>query len=236
MILEEEVNQMSNIVNVNFEKREETGKQAAKKTRKSGYTPSVFYGPDYPDGVMIKVKTDEIEKYVYSGHWETTRVEASLPDGTKSLCLMRNIQKDFLTDEILHIDFLQMVKGHKIYVNVPITPLNKESCVGVKAGGVFEQVLHEIGMQILPMEIPESVDIDVQHLEIGDYIYVSDLVVPESAELDSEPDEVVFSLSHVKVVEEPEEGLEGEELEEMEEEVEVIGKGKSDEEEGEEKE
>lgn len=224
---------MSDVVKVNFENREVTGKQEAKKTRKSGYTPCIFYGADYPEGVKIKVKTDDISSYVNSGHWETTRVEASLPDGSTSLCLMRNIQKDFLSDEILHIDFLQMVKGHKIYVNVPITPLHKDNCVGVKAGGVFDQVLHEIGMEVLPMEIPDSIEIDVQHLNIGDYIYVSDLSVPESAELDSEPDEVVFSVSHARVEEEPEEELE-EELEEMEEEVEVIGKGKSDEEEEEE--
>ncbi len=219
---------MSDIVNVNLESRETTGKQQAKKLRNEGFIPAVFYGPDYNEGVKIKIKTEDVAPFINSGHWETVRFQASLPGGDSSLCLMRNIQKDFLSDEILHIDFLQLVKGHKIAVNVPVAPLNKENCQGVKAGGVFEQIIHEVEMLVLPMEIPESIEYDVQNLEIGDYVYLSDLPLPESAELVNEPEEVLFSVSHVKVVAEP---SEEEEMEEVEEEVEVIGKGKSEEEE-----
>lgn len=216
---------MTEIVSISLENREDLGKEASKKMRKEGYIPAVFYGQEYKDSFRVKVKTSDILKYANSSHWETVRFEVTLPGGKKELCLMREIQRDILNDEILHVDFIQLIKGHKVHVKVPVEPLNREICKGVKTGGVFEQVLHEVSMEVLPREIPDILSYDVRDLEMNQSVHLSDLSVPDSAVLLDDHNLVVFSVSTSRGAM----GIPSEETLELEEEtteVEVIGKSK----------
>lgn len=211
---------MTEIVSINLKEREVRGKEAVKKLRAGGQIPVSFYGADYKEALSLQISKVEMAPLANSSHWETARIEAQLPSGAKELCLMREVQRNPLTDEILHIDLLQLVKGHKIKVNVPIEPVNKESCKGVKMGGVFEQIIHEVELEVLPREIPESISYDVSEIALGDLVHLSDLELPESAEIIQDPEEVVFTVAHARAVEEV-----TEEPEEPQE-VEVVGKGK----------
>ncbi|MBN1333111.1 MAG: 50S ribosomal protein L25, partial [Synergistales bacterium] len=111
---------MTEIVTLSLENREDFGKEANKKLRKEGYIPAVFYGQEYKDSLRVKVKNSDLSRYANSSHWETVRFEVTLPGGKRELCLMREIQRDILNDEILHVDFIQLVKGHKVHVKVPV--------------------------------------------------------------------------------------------------------------------
>ena len=82
---------MADMVKIVLEERNEKGKQAVKKLRPTGYVPAVFYGPEYRDAVTVKVKASDIAAVIRSGHWETVRFNASLPNGREEMCLMRNI-------------------------------------------------------------------------------------------------------------------------------------------------
>lgn len=214
---------MTEVVSIKLEERMEKGKQEVRRLRSQGFIPATFYGTDYRDSLTVKVLKSEIYSSVNSAHRETVRLEASLPSGQKELCLMREIQRNPVNDEILHIDLLQLVKGHKIKVNVPIEAFNKDICKGIKLGGVFEQVIHEIELDVLPSEIPESIKVDVSGLELGSFIHLSDLALPESAEIAVDGEEVVFTVAHARAAAE-------ETVEEEPTEVEVVGKGKSKEE------
>lgn len=152
---------MADMVKIVLEERNEKGKQAVKKLRPTGYVPAVFYGPEYRDAVTVKVKASDIAAVIRSGHWETVRFNASLPNGREEMCLMRNIQRNLLNNEIIHIDFIQLLKGHKIAVNIPVVLEGREDCVGLKHGGIIEQLLYEVEIEVLPTEIPNSVSIDV---------------------------------------------------------------------------
>jgi len=213
----------SSSVKLDLKKREKTGKETNRKLRSQGLIPAVFYGPNMKSAIPVTIKAGDILHYANSAHWETVRIDAVLPDGTEEMCLMRDIQRDPLTDEVLHIDFLKLVSGHKVYVNVPIEVTGRDRCVGVKQGGVFEQVIHELEMFVLPREIPDAITLDVSGLGLDAAIHVKDLPLPESAVVEQDPESVVVMVTYAKTTVLPEE----EAAEEEEMEVEVLSKGKA---------
>ncbi len=96
---------MSNFVSLNLETRETTGKETNKKLRKIGYLPAVFYGHDYPEGLPVKLEERPFMMQLRHSHWETLRIDATMPDGKVEMALIRDLQRDPLTDHILHVDF-----------------------------------------------------------------------------------------------------------------------------------
>ena len=186
---------MSDFMQVTLEAREKSGKQEATKLRNEGYVPAVFYGSGYPGSVPVKVKAKDILPAVNSGHWETFRLNVLLPDGKTEMALMRDIQRNFLNGELLHVDFYQLVSGHKVQVKVPIEITNRETCAGVKAGGILEQLFHEVSIDVLPREIPDVITVDVRTLGLGKEIRLSDLQLPESADLLDDADSTVVVIA-----------------------------------------
>ncbi|MBL3538324.1 50S ribosomal protein L25 [Aminivibrio sp.] len=211
---------MSEIVKVVLEAREGKGKEACSKLRPAGYVPCVVYGPDYPESVAAKVKLSDISKVVASGHWETQTMLLTLPGGKEEMGIMREVQKDILNGKILHVDFMQLVQGHKITVNVPVELIGRDVCAGVKLGGVIDHLLHEISMEVLPGQIPDSVAVDVSSMKLGAQVHVKDIAVPQGASVLSDPDEVVVTVMIPRGI------SEAEETGEEQKEVEVVGKGK----------
>ena len=216
---------MSENVKVVLEAREGKGKEACSKLRPAGYVPCVVYGPEYPESVPAKVKLSDIAKVAASGHWETRTMLLTLPGGKEEMAIMREVQKDILNGKILHVDFMQLVKGHKLTVNVPVELVGRDVCAGVKLGGVIDHLLREISMEVLPGQIPDSVAVDVSSMKLGAQVHVKDIAVPEGASVLSDPDEVVVAVIIPRGV------AEGEEMAEEQKEVEVVAKGKAKEEE-----
>lgn len=204
-------------IDIRLEYRENLGKNRSKRLRKEGYLPAVFYGPDYKEAVPVKVSVDEILPHIQSSHWKTLMFNVIFPDGKKEMAMIRDYQRDSISRQVLHIDFYQLVKGHRVLVAVPIVLINRESCLGVKKGGVLIQSLHELEMEVLPTEMPDEIHVDIAGLDIGDSLRISDINLPESALVSVDLDDTV-----VQIVEAVEEEVEA--AEEVEREVEVIGK------------
>ncbi|HOR53626.1 MAG TPA: 50S ribosomal protein L25 [Synergistales bacterium] len=218
---------MDKSTRIRLEKREETGKQHCKKVRNEGKIPGVLYGPGYLGSLPFYVAVQSIAPIVQSGRWETARLDVETPGGKKELCLMRDLQRNPLTGSILHVDLLQLKKGHKVSVNVPVEITGREKCAGVKQGGVFEQLIHEVEMEVLPSEIPASIAIDVTDLSLDGAIRIADVKFPESAVLTLSHEEVIVTIAQPRVeVEAASEAAEEETTE-----VEVVTKGKAKEEE-----
>ena len=134
---------------------------------------------------------------------------------------------DPVSDELLHVDFIEV--SLKELVNVTVSLAIAIEPVGVKMGGILERRLREIEVECLPMQIPDKIEIDAGHIEIGQSLHVSDLITPEGAKIITDPAEVVLSVSAPRAEEEV--PAEAAEVEAAEPEL-VKGKGK---EEGEEK-
>lgn len=207
---------------IKFTKREVTGKGTCRKLRVKGVVPAVFYGPEYKESLVGSVNAKELGHVANSVNWETNMIDLELPDGTVEMALLRNVQRHAITQNILHVDLYQLVKGHKVKVTVPIRVINREISAGVKMGGVFEQYLRDVEMSVLPREIPSDIEIDVAKLAIGNTVTLNDLNLPESAELSLQGDTIVVTVAKPRSMADLPEAEEAEEVTE----VEVVGKGK----------
>ncbi|MDR3231042.1 MAG: 50S ribosomal protein L25 [Synergistaceae bacterium] len=211
---------MSELVTLVMEPRTKSGKGATGRLRRAGFTPCVFYGPELKESVTGSVNTTQVSRLLSARHWETMRISLKLPAGGEEMCIIREIQRHPLTGALVHIDFMRLLKDRKVTVNVPVRILGRETCPGIKDGGVLES-LHEIEIETLPMSIPEYVDIDVSGLALGGMIHVRDLVLNEDLSVLADLDEVAVIVAVPRGVEESLGA--GEEPKE----VEVVAKGKA---------
>jgi len=212
---------LADVVTLVMESREKTGKGENGRIRRAGYVPCVIYGPEISPNILGKVNTREIER-ILAGRWESTRLTVKLPDGREELCIIREAQRNPLTDQPLHIDFLHLVRGRKITVNIPVEVTGRDDSQGIKDGGVLEAV-HELEVETLPMSIPDVITVDVSGLNIGDAIHVSDLKLPENVTALADPEEVVAIIVTSRGVED----AEPEEEATAAADVEVVAKGKA---------
>ena len=142
------------------------------------------------------------------------------------MALIRDVQRHPISQNIRHIDFYQVLRGHKIKVEIPIRVINRENAPGVKEGGLLNQITRSVSVDIKPRDIPEDIVIDVAELKLGDEIFVRDLALPEGCDLHTPADTLILQITQPRAAAETEEeGLEGEKAE-----VEVVAKGKAKEE------
>jgi large subunit ribosomal protein L25 len=216
---------------LDFKVREKKGKGANRKLRAKKMIPAVLYGPEFKEGLVGSVDLKPIAPVANGPFRETTIIELALSDGSTQMALIRDLQRHPLTLQLLHLDFYQVIKGHKIKVEIPIRVINREISPGIKEGGLLDQPLRNVMMEVAPSDIPEEIIVDAKDMEIGSEFLVSDLELPEDAEWMTDPETIVAQVivSHIDIEEEePEEGEEEGEVEGEEEsaEVEVIAKGK----------
>jgi large subunit ribosomal protein L25 len=154
-------------------------------------------------------------------------------DGSTAKTLIREIQRHPFKRQILHVDFQELVAGEKVTVRLPIVLNGVPEGVRVD-GGILDQTMRELEVEVDPSNIPSHVEVDVAALKIGDSIHVGDLKLPEGVEVVGEMDSSVCVVSAPRAVVEAVAPAEGEEA--VTEEPEVIGRKKEEgEEEAEEK-
>ncbi len=205
--------------------RERIGKSESKKLRRNGFIPAILYGGS-AGTIPIKLERREVVRKVSFKDLEHTVYAIKLDDGRGYDVLLKEIQIDPLTDEVIHLDFLELEKGKMVTVEVPIVLIGKDVCKGVKMGGVLEQQLWSVEVECLPRNIPERIEVDITDLEIGDAIHVEDLKLPEGVKVLEDPETTVVVISEPVEEEVAEEAAEEEAAE-----PEVAPKGKEKEEE-----
>ena len=178
---------------VEAEIRKELGKTAVKRLRGGGNIPAIVYGKENGSFPLI-LNSKDFRTVLRHLAGKKVLFELKIRDNDKTIkkrVILKEIQRDLTRDIILHLDFHEVTLGKLIEVNVPIT-LTGESA-GVKEGGILDQVLREIKIEILPSHIPEEIKIDISSLKIGDSFYVKDLKTKEMTIL-TEPGDVVVSI------------------------------------------
>jgi len=209
------------------EKRELVGKKVS-RLRREGKIPAVIYGRDYkatPITLDLRNTTNTLAKV------SSSTLLTVLLDGKEQSTLVREIQKDFIRNEILHIDFLAVSSKEKLRTAVSIV-LVGEAPVLEDFDALMVNGIENIEVECYPQDLPESIEIDISGLkELGDAIYVKDIVAPANVDFLTDGEELVIIATAQKeeVVEEEEELAEVEG--EGETEPEVIEHGKKEEEE-----
>lgn len=214
------------------EKREVFGKNASRRIRIEDKVPVILYGADIPNIPLIVLKNDII-KILRSEAGENTIFKISFNSESRD-AMIKELQTDPTTDEIIHVDLVQIVMDKSIQVSVPVVPVGE--AVGVKSeGGFVDFITREVEVQCLPKDIPENMEIDISDLHVHQSLKVEDIRPPEGVEILSDMDAVLILIN---VPHKEEEVVEEEEEEEViagEEEPEVIKKEKEEVEEEKEK-
>ncbi len=168
---------MAQTATLNASVRERAGKGAARAVRREGRVPAVIYG-DKKEPQTISMDYRELMKQVQTGRFLSTLVDIDV-DGTKVRTIPRDVQFDPVRDFVVHVDFLRLGKGARIAVEVAINFLGDEDSPGLKRGGVLNVVRHTVEIMCPADAIPESFDMDISELDIGDGLHSTDLTLPE---------------------------------------------------------
>ena len=190
---------------LNATPRTDVGKGAARKLRASLRIPGVVYG-HHREATPLAIDARELDKLLGSIAPGTTVVELHLA-GRMSKTLIREIQRHPYKRQVLHIDFQELVAGEKITVNVPILLVG--TAAGVKDGGIVEEVMREVSVEVDPVNIPSHFEIDISALGINDSVHVSDIKVPEGVKLLEDLEATVAVVAPPRVEEAPPAPVEG---------------------------
>ena len=199
--------------------RKATGKGPARVLRREGRIPAVLYGPK-TDSMMLSIDFKEFEQIVKKTNIGSVLLNLQIQNG-KTLtrpAMIKELQTDPVTGTFVHVDFYEIDMQRKINVSVPVVTRGKSA--GVEEGGLLQIVRREIELFCLPTAIPESIEVDISDLTIGDSIHIREITLPAEVELPEDIDFTVVTVLAPKIEEEP---VEEEELEEGEEAVEEEG-------------
>src|SRR5215213_1667768 len=172
--------------------RPDGGKGVARKLRSEGRVPAVVYGHGR-ESLKLSINTRELEKLLDHIAAESTVIDLDI-DGKGSRTLIREIQRHPFKRQILHVDFQELVAGEKIIVRLPIVLVGIPDGVRMD-GGVLDQTMRELEVEVDPSNIPNHVELDVTRLVIGSSVHVSDIPLPEGVEVTEDPDASVCVVS-----------------------------------------
>jgi large subunit ribosomal protein L25 len=187
---------MSETMNIEVQPREETGKNANRRSRARGKIPAVVYGGGR-ESVSIEVDRKTLVDTMKGHGGENPIFLLKLGDKERH-AMIRNLQVDPVSRQVIHIDFQRVLLDQKVKVAVPVELVG--TAVGVKVeGGLLDFVTREVHVECLPGDIPKHLEADVTSLHIGQHVEVRDLKVPEGVEVLDEPDKVIVSIGHGKL-------------------------------------
>jgi len=180
--------------------------------------PAVLYGHG-KDAVSLTLGADQLEAAVRQG----AKV-VDLAGAATGKALLQDVQWDTFFHHVLHVDLLRVVAGEKVTVEVPIEL--KGEAPGVNDGGIIEQLIHSVEIEVPLDLVPEKLHVKIGQLQVGGELYIRDISdLPAGATMNAEPEEVVVHCLTPVAEEEAEAGEEGTGAE-----PEVIAKGKEKEE------
>jgi large subunit ribosomal protein L25 len=197
--------------------RERTGTRESRRLRDQGLIPGVLYGRGEP--VAICVEERELRRALTGPAGLHSILDVQIDGGGQShASILKEYQVDKVRGHLTHIDLQEVRLDQAIHASVTVHLLGGEDAPGVREGGVLSQPLRELNVEALPLEVPEHIDLDVSHMEIGGTLRVGDVPVPDGVKLLDDVETVVATVTAPTRVVEPEveeeaaeeEGVEGE--------------------------
>ena len=180
-----------------IENRNSVGKKASKEARRAGKIPSVlYYRGEKP--VSISIDKQLLNQAIKSDQ----RIYEVEINSESQYVMIKEAQYHPITDEIIHVDFMRVRRSEKMTISVPITLVGKPA--GVTEGGILSQSMTQIEISCFPTNVPESIEVNVDHLDINSSVSVGDVTVDdEDIEIISASDLSIASVIPPAVEEEP---------------------------------
>lgn len=178
-----------------IKRRTETGKEVAKRLRRAGAVPAVVYDGQKAETVTVDPKA--VLRMIH-GREGTTQLLTLKFDGEAGngarLAIIRELQFDPVTEQLLHVDLQEVSADRAITVHVTVRPVGEAAGVREQKG-ILNLVLYELAISCLPTAIPERIDADVSALMIGDVLKVSDLQAPQGVRILNDPGQAVATVA-----------------------------------------
>lgn len=206
-------------VNLQVTGRDEAGKKSAKRLRRQGFIPAIYYSHGQ-EAVPLAVNA-KLFKNILAG--DSNVIDLDFGKDKPMPSIIKDIQWDPVTSEAIHIDFLGVKLDEKVVVEVPINFVG--TARGAKNGGIVQMLLRAVEVECLPLDIPEHLEVDISELDIQDSLDVS-VLHNDKVTILTEPDTTLVTVLPPRLETEEEAA----ESEEEAEEPEVVGKGKREEE------
>lgn len=203
------------LIKFNVKPRTTKGNGAARALRREGNAPAVLYGAK-SDPVMLSVNSHAMELLLKTASIGQTLLNVQIEgfDAPKP-AIIKELQRNVLTGEILHVDFYEVDMDRKIRVQIPITTTGKSK--GVELGGMLQIIRREVEVLCYPNQIPDEIVVDITAIDVGESVHVEDLPLAEGLEIPHEANFTLLTILAAKAVEEAVEEEEGEEIAEGEE-------------------
>ena len=179
---------MAQKTNLKAAPRARTGSGLLKQMRREGWLPSVIYGRG-TDNMNLKVDAKTFAEVIAHSSSENIVVNLEIEGEGTRLAFLQAIQHDPLTGAALHADFLAIDSKTEITAHIPAHLVGEAP--GIKAGGVVEQYIHALEITCLPDQLPETIDIDISGLQLGESLHVGDVKYPAGVR-PTQPAEVVI--------------------------------------------
>ncbi len=184
--------------------RNDLGKKSTKAVRRSGLVPCVIYGGE--NNVHFTAESKGFKHLVYTPDFKTAEISV---DGSNYKCIVKSIQFHPVSDEIQHIDFLELVDGNKMKVEIPVR--FQGVAPGTRSGGKLTQKLRRVKVKTTPEYLTDELFIDVTALELGQSVKVKDIQLGEGMELETSPGIPVASVEVPRALRSAMDGDDGEE-------------------------
>ena len=189
--------------------RETKTKGEVKSLRSKGMVPGIIYGGEEPNQ-KISVSVKEVKNLLNKENILSNIISINI-DGKEQKVLPRVIDFDTVTDEPIHLDFLRIVKGAKVILEIPVKFINHELSPGLKRGGVLNIVRRKVELRCPTENIPTELVVDLNNLDIGASIKISFINLPENVTPTIQGrDFVIATVAAPTVVKEPEKPAEAE--------------------------
>ena len=189
-------------MSLQVDKREKTGKGGCRQARMRGLIPAVVYGSG-KDSVPIQVNRKTFVEMMRKAGSENPILLLKLSDtGQERHAMIREMQRNPLSRQVIHIDFQRIEMTDKVRITVPVELVG--TAYGVKVeGGLIDFVVREVHVECLPGDIPKHLELDVTELHAGQHAAAKDLKLPAGVTLLDDPERVILSVVHARTEETP---------------------------------
>jgi large subunit ribosomal protein L25 len=182
-------------VTLEVSRREQGGKNVARRLRAAGKVPAVVYG-GHREPVAIEVDRKQLSELISKGEHGVRAIFLLKMTGSDQQrhAMIKDVQINPISRRLTHIDFVRVIMDEKIRVTVPVHLHG--TAIGVKEGGILDFQLRDLHVECLPNAIPDTIEVDVTNLGAHDYLHVRDITAPEGVRLLDDPERSVVGVTH----------------------------------------
>lgn len=179
-------------INLSAQARQSKGKGPANRLRRDGQVPAILYGPGINGGLSLSLNSKELEKVLHTAAGGNVLVNLNLEGDKARMVMFKEVNRHPLRGTLQHIDFFEISMDHKVVVEVPVHLTGKAA--GLTFGGIIQLEHRKIKVECFPTAIPDSVDIDVTPLGVGQSFHVSDVKLAEGLRILEDPKMTIVSV------------------------------------------